>query len=158
MAAQTYLKVALKLMALYAGVMGALTMMFQDAGSFIFQYTIKDPMLARYWGGVLMALAVFYLLLSMDPEKYRLFIWVGIFDLGIAMILTIAHIAIANISWAQGIVGLVINPIFIIILLYGLAKEPEGKVIFVAGETKEGEQVQELPEHASTRKHPLHGK
>lgn len=133
-------------------------MMFQDAGSYVFQYQIQDPMLARYWGGVLMAMAVFYLFLALDPQKYQLFLWVGVLDLGIAMILTIMHIAIANISWIQGFVGLIVNPILIVLLLYGLAKEPEGKVIFVAGDAKQGEQVQELPAHASTRKHPLQGK
>ncbi|MBN1543955.1 hypothetical protein JW898_00670 [Candidatus Woesearchaeota archaeon] len=158
MAGQTYLKATLTLMALYAGIMGALTLMFQDAGSYVFQYTIKDPVLARYWGGVLMAMAVFYLFLSLDPQKYQLFLWVGVLDLGIAMILTVMNIAIADMNWIQGIIGLVINPILIILLLYGLAKEPEGTVIFVAGESKQGAQVQELPEHASTRKHPLQGK
>lgn len=147
MAEATYLKIALTLMALYAGVMGALMTMFHDAANFVFQYDITDPMVTRYWGGVLFALAVFYLFLSTDPVKYRLFLWVGVFDLGIAMILTIINISISHINWVQGLIGVVINPIFIIILLYGLAKAPEGRVVIVAGEDVKAKPGQELPPH-----------
>jgi len=157
MATPTYLNVTLKLMALYAGVMGSLTLMFQDAGAFIFQMPIRDPVITRYWGAVLMAFAIFYLFLSMDTEKYRLFIWVGVFDLGFAMITTIAHISTKAISATQGIAGVVINPIFIVILLYGLAKKKEGQVVLTAGEDLKGKPEHELPSHL-TGHHPLHRK
>ncbi len=157
MAAPTYLKVTLKLMALYAGVMGALAAFFQDAGSFIFGHTITDPMITRYWGGVLLAMSIFYFFLSMEPDKYRLFIWVGIFDLGIAMVFTAINLSTEAIGVVQGLVGVILNPIFVVILLYGIAKEPEGEVLFVTtGETKEGGE-ENTPEHSRSR-HPLHGK
>jgi ABC-type Fe3+-siderophore transport system permease subunit len=157
MAEQTYLKVTLKLMALYAGLMGAMMLLFHEAASFLFQHPVADPMVTRYWGGVLLAIAIFYLFLSTDPAKYRLFIWVGVFDLGAAMILTIVSIAQKNIMWIQGITGLVLNPAFIIMLLYGLAKEPEGKVVFTTGGNTKRAEGQELPPHI-TGKHPLQGK
>ena len=157
MAGPTYLKVVLKLMALYAGVMASLTLMFQEAGSFLFQYHLQDMMLARYWGGILLAMAIFYLFLSTDPVKYRLFIWVGVFDLGVASILTIVHIATTSISWVQGITGLILNPIFLVILIYGLAREKEGKVVLVSGNEGSGHE-QQIPEHARGGRHPLHGK
>lgn len=157
MAAPTYLKVTLKLMALYAGLMGAMTLMFHDAAEFLFAYNISDPLLARYWGGVLMAMAVFYLFLSTDPEKYRMFIWVGVFDLGIATITTIVNVAAGTIHWLQGISALFLNPVLIIVLLYGAAKEPEGKVVFVASDQEQKGHEQHRPEHAGTH-HPLHGK
>ena len=157
MAPPTYLKVTLKLMALYAGLIGAMTLMFHDAASFLFAYNIQDPVLARYWGGVLMAMAVFYLFLSADPEKYRIFIWVGVLDLGIASITSVIHIATGAIHWIQGISALVLNPIFIIILLYGVAKEPEGEVIFIASDDKIKGHEGHMPEHSQAH-HPLHGK
>jgi hypothetical protein len=157
MAKDTYLKVTLTLMALYAGVMGALMALFQDAAGFVFQHPVNDPMVTRYWGGVLIAISIFYLFMSMDPLKYRLFLWVGVFDLGIAMILTIISIAQKEIMWLQGITGLILNPIFMILLLYGLAKEKEGEIIMVAGNTKAAAEGQELPPHISGE-HPLHGK
>jgi hypothetical protein len=138
--------------------MGAVAVFFQDVASFIFRYPIQDPMITRYWGGVLLALAVFYLFLSMDPEKYQIFIWVGVFDLGITMIVTIIHISLKTITWLQGFTAIFINPIFIVLLLYGLAKEPKGEVVFVAGnEKKPGKPEQELPAHVHGE-HPLHGK
>jgi hypothetical protein len=154
MAKQTYLKVTLTLMALYAGVMGALMMLFHDAANFVFQYDIIDPMVTRYWGGVLLALSIFYLFIATDPVKYRLFLWVGVFDLGMAMILTIINISLKNLNWWQGMIGVVINPIFIVILLYGLAKPPEGEVLFVAGEDKKANPQHELPPHI-VGQHPL---
>lgn len=154
MAKQTYLKVTLTLMALYAGVMGALMTLFHDAANFLFQYDITDPMVTRYWGGVLLALSIFYLFIATDPVKYRLFLWVGVFDLGIAMILTIINISLKNLNWIQGLIGVVINPIFIIILLYGLAKPPEGEILFVAGEDKKASPQHELPPHIAGH-HPL---
>ncbi len=157
MAAPTYLKVTLKLMALYAGLVGALTLMFHEAAAFLFAYNITDPVTVRYWGGVLLAMSVFYLFLSTDPEKYRMFIWVGVFDLGIAMITTIIQIAIGAIHWLQGISAIILNPIFIIILLYGVAKEPEGEVVFVASDKAQKGHEYEIPEHAQAH-HPLHGK
>jgi hypothetical protein len=158
MADPTYLKVTLKLMALYAGLMGVFTLMFQDTGAVVFQYSIKDPVTTRYWGGVLFAMAIFYLFLSSDPVKYRIFIWVGIVDLGIAMLLTIIHLSTGSVSWVQGFVGVVLNPIFIMIILYGLAKKPEGEIILVAGGAhKEASPEQTLPDHL-TGTHPLYRK
>jgi hypothetical protein len=157
MAKDTYLKVTLTLMALYAGIMGAMMAIFHDAAGFVFQHQISDPMVTRYWGGVLIALSIFYLFLSMDPLKYRLFLWVGVFDLGIAMLITIISIAKKDIMWLQGITGIILNPIFMVILLYGLAKEKEGEVIMVAGEKKDAAPGQELPPHLAGH-HPLHGK
>ena len=152
-----YLKVILKLMALYAGVMGALALLFQDVAYYIFRYPLTDVMIARYWGAMLLVMAVFYLFLSYDPIKYRIFIWIGVFDLGFATCLTIINIATGVINWTQGAVAIVLNPIFVVILLYGLAKEPEGEVIFVAGEEKKGKPEHELPPHI-TGNHPLHRK
>jgi len=149
MAEPKYLKVTLKLMALYAGIMGALTLLFQEAGSFIFGYTIKDPVTTRLWGGVLIAIAIFYLFLSMDPVKYRMFIWVGVFDLGIAMITTVYCIYTKELSLLQGMVAVILNPILMIILLYGLAKKSEGAVILISGGKAEGHPEQVLPEHLS---------
>ena len=144
---QTYLKVVLTLMALYAGIMGSLTLIFHDAANFLFQYDLQDPLITRYWGGVLLAFAIFYIFLATDPVKYRLFLWIGIIDLGIAAILTVINISLNYLSWIQGLVGLVINPIFIIILLYGVAKQPEGEVIFVSGGENKAKPGQELPAH-----------
>ena len=104
-----------------------------------------------------MALAVLYMFISTDPEKYRLFIWVGVFDLGIAMLVTVISVAQNNINWIQGITGLILNPLFIIVILYGLAKEPEGEIIFVAGQEQKAKEGQELPAHLSGQ-HPLQGK
>jgi hypothetical protein len=157
MAQQKYLTVTLKLLALYSGVMGAFMLLFHDAASFVFQYTVKDPMITRYWGGALLALSLMYLFISMDPEKYRLLIWVAVFELGMTMILTLIHVSLASISWVQGITGLILNPLFVIVLLYGLAKKPEGEVLFVAGEAKKAKPEHELPPHISG-KHPLHRK
>ncbi|MFH1669141.1 MAG: hypothetical protein ABIA62_04395, partial [Candidatus Woesearchaeota archaeon] len=130
MAAPKFLTVSLKLMALYAGVIGSLVLMFQDVAEFFFGYPIKDPVVARYWGGVLIVLAVLYLFLSTDPEKYRLFLWVGVFDLSIALIVTIINMTTNAITVTQGMIAIIINPIFIILLLYGLAKEPKSEVVF----------------------------
>ena len=157
MAGPTYLKVTLTLMALYAGVMGSLSLLFHDAASYIFQYTITDTTTTRYWGGVLLAMSIFYLFLATDPVKYRLFLWVGVLDLGIAAVLTVINISLQTLSWVQGITGLVINPIFMIILLYGLARPSEGEVIFRAGAEKKARPGQELPPHI-TGQHPLQRK
>lgn len=157
MTRQTYLKVVLTLMALYAGIMGSLTLLFHDAANFLFQYDLTDPTITRYWGGVLIALSIFYIFLATDPVKYRLFIWVGIIDLGIAAVLTVIHISLTNLSWIQGLIGLIINPIFIIILLYGVAKQHEGEIILVSGEEKKAKPGQELPSHIAGH-HPLYKK
>lgn len=143
-------------MALYAGVLATFTLFFQEAGRFVFQYAIQDPMITRYWGGVLLAMAIFYLFLSTDPIKYRLFLWVGVFDLGIAMVLTIYHLAMGEVSLVQGLIGVVINPVFMVILLYGLAHQPEGEIVLMAGEGHKG-QDPELPAHIHGT-HPLHRK
>jgi hypothetical protein len=157
MVTQTFLKVALKLMALYAGIMGALALFFQDVARFLFSYYTLDPVTTRYWGGILLVMSIFYMFISMDPERYRLFLWIGVFDLGLAMVITIIHMSMKVITITQGFVGIFVNPIFIVVLLYGLAKKPEGEVVFSAGEAKKGKQVDELPAH-SAGKHPLHGK
>jgi FtsH-binding integral membrane protein len=155
MADPKYLKVTLKLMALYAGFMGVFTMMFQSTGEVLFQYSITDPVTTRYWGGVLFAMSIFYLFLSSDPIKYRLFIWVGVFDLGIAMLLTIINLAIGSVSLVQGLVGVLVNPILLMILLYGLGKKPEGEVIMVVGGAhKEATPEMTLPPHLAGT-HPL---
>lgn len=156
MAAPTYLKVVLILMSLYAGVMGALTLFFQDAGSVLFQYSITDPLTMRYWGGVLLAMSVFYWFLSRDPVEYQAFLWVGVFDLGIAMVLTIINISTKAMNWVQGLPAIMLNPIFMVILLYGLAKEHQGEVVLVSGEESKGTR-DSIPEHVR-EKHPLHGK
>ena len=157
MASPTYLNVTLKLMALYVGVLGAMTLFFQEAGAFVYQYTLKDQMVTRYWGAALLVLAIFYLFLSTDTEKYRLFIWVGVFDLGASMILTIVNMYIGDMNWLQGITGVIVNPIFIIILLFGLAKPPQGKVVLVSGYDAKPKPEHELPPHI-IGKHPLHRK
>jgi len=152
-----YLKVTLTIMALYAGLMGAFTLFFQDVAEFMFKYTIRDPLTTRYWGGMLMAMAILYLFLSTDPEKYRLLLWVGVFDLGLASTITIISISTASINIWQGFTAIILNPIFMVVLLYGLAKKPEGEVVLVAGEAKQGKPEHELPAHLSGQ-HPLHGK
>ncbi len=158
MAAPKFLTVSLKLMALYAGVIGSLVLMFQDVAEFFFRYPMKDPVIARYWGGMLIVMAVFYLFLSTDPLKYRLFLWVGVFDLSIAVIITIIHMTTKVIVVSQGMVAIIVNPIFIILLLYGLAKEPKSEVVFVAhGDRSDHHKHEDLPQHA-TGHHPLHGK
>lgn len=157
MAAPAYLNVTLKLMALYAGVIGALMLFFHSAGTFFFNRAVLDPVVTRYWGGVLFALCVFYLFLSYDPERYRAFLWVGVFDLGTAMFITVYNVAKANMAWYQGIVALVINPIFLVLLLSGLTKKDEGKVVFEVGNEMTAKPGQELPPHI-TGHHPLHGK
>ena len=157
MAASTYLKVTLTLMALYAGIMSALLLVFHEAAAFIFRYGITDPVVTRYWGGVLLGISIFYLFLATDPVKYRLFLWVGVVDLGSAAVLTIINISTETLNWVQGIIGLIINPVFIVILLYGLARPPEGEVVFTAGEEKKAQEGQELPPHI-TGHHPLHRK
>ncbi|MBW2964714.1 hypothetical protein KY363_04605 [Candidatus Woesearchaeota archaeon] len=157
MTAPTYLKVTLKLMAAYAGLIGAIMLFFQSTGQFFFNRSVLDPVVTRYWGGTLIALCVFYLFLSYDPEKYRAFLWVGVFDLATAMFITIYNIARAGMLWYQGIVALVINPIFIVLLLSGLTHKDEGKVVFEVGADLAAKPGQELPPHI-TGHHPLHGK
>jgi hypothetical protein len=147
MASAKYLKVTLTLMALYAGIMGSLTLFFQDAGSFIFRYNITDPVITRFWGGILIAIAIFYLFLSMDPVKYRLFIWVGVFDLGIAMIASVYSMYMKELSVSQGLISIILNPVFMIILLYGLAKKSEGEIILVSGQPSTAPPEQTLPAH-----------
>lgn len=157
MAKDIYLNVVLKCMALYAGTLATFTLFFQPAGSVVFQYSIIDPTITRYWGGVLLAMAIFYLFLSTDPVKYRLFIWVGVFDLGTAMILTIMNMSVGAVSWVQGLIGVVINPIFIMVLLYGLAHKPEGEVLLVSGDGLKSADGIELPAHLAGQ-HPLNRK
>ncbi len=158
MASAKYLKVTLTLMALYAGIMGSLTLFFQDVAAFLFGYNITDPVATRYWGAVLLTMSIFYLFLSMDPVKHRLFLWIGVFDLGFASTLTVLNVATKHISVAQGIVAIVLNPIFMVILLYGLAKPPEGEVVLMAGHSQKPEIPEhELPAHLSGT-HPLKGK
>jgi hypothetical protein len=152
----SYLKVTFKLMALYAGFMGALMLFFHDAAQVLFQREVQDTLTTRYWGGVLLAIAVLYLFISTDPEKYRLLIWVGILDLGTASGITIMNIATGNLNWMQGITGIVINPIFMIIIISGLAGKKE-EVVFVAGHDAAAKPGQELPPHLGGH-HPLHGK
>lgn len=156
MAAPKFLSISLKLMALYAGIMATFTLFFQEAGMFIFRYRINDPMVTRYWGGVLLAMAMFYLFVSTDPEKYRLLLWVGVFDLGTAMVLSIYHMSIETISIVQGLIGIVVNPIFMVVLLYGLAHKQEGEVVLVSGRPPE-EGGHHLPDHIVGH-HPLHRK
>jgi hypothetical protein len=158
MAEMVLLRVVLKLLALYIGLMGAFALLFQEGGSFLFRYNLVDPMITRYWGALLLAMAVFYMILSLDPVKYRVFIWVGVFHLGMTLILTVVNISLKEIAWVNGIASLILNPLFIIVMLYGLAKEPEGEVIFVAGEKKKPPRPEHtLPDHI-TGHHPLHRK
>ena len=138
-------------MALYAGLMAAMAVFFQDVGSFIFRYSLNDPLVLRYYGGVLFALAALYMLISYEPERLRVLIWVGIIDLGAAAVITIVHIAQGGLAWYQGIIPMVVNPIFMVLLLSGLAKPAEGEVLLMTSGEGEGE----LPDHM---KHPLHGK
>ena len=156
MPAPRYLKVTLILMALYAVFMGVITLFFQDAGAFVFRYAIKDPVVTRHWGTLFFALALLYFLISKDPAKYYLFLWVGVVDLGSNLILTVIHMSLQAMNWMQLVIPLIINPIFIVILLYGLAKEREGKIVLVSGEESKGTR-NSIPEHAR-EKHPLQGK
>jgi hypothetical protein len=156
MPAPRYLKVTLILMALYAAFMGTLTLFFHGAAALVFQYSIKDPLVMRYWGTLFFALAVLYFLISKDPVKYGVFLWVGVVDLGFNFVLTIINMSFQIVNWIQIIIPLIINPIFIVILLYGLAKEHEGEVVLVSGEESKGTR-DHIPEHVRD-KHPLHGK
>ena len=156
MAAPRYLKVTLILMSLYALFMGTLTLFFHGAASLVFQYSIKDPVITRYWGTLFFALAVLYFLISRDAVKYSMFLWVGIVDLGANFIITIINMSLQLINWIQIIIPLVINPIFIVILLYGLAKEHEREVVLVSGEESKGTR-HNIPDHVR-EKHPLQGK
>ncbi len=151
MAAPTYLKVTLKFMALYAGIMAVMAVFFQDVGSFLFKYSLNDPLILRYWGGALFALAILYLFLSYEPEKLRVLLWVGVIDLSSTMFITIIHVAKGMMVWYQGIIPMIINPIFLVLILSGLSGKPEGEVLLMTGGEEEGE----LPDHM---KHPLHGK
>ncbi|MFC1742225.1 hypothetical protein ACFL3V_06840 [Nanoarchaeota archaeon] len=157
MAGPAYLTVTLKLMALYAGVMGSLALIFQDVGSVVLGYNVVDTVPTRYWGAMLLVMAIFYLFLSSDPLQYRLFIWIGVLDLGVAMLLSIYLIATNVITWLNGVTAVVLNPIFIIILLLGLAKEQEGHTIIREHQEGERHRREQLPEHA-VGKHPLHNK
>ena len=150
-----YLSITLRLMALYMMVMGVFAIFFQDAAEFMYLFQVVDPITTRMWGGALVGLSIFYLLASYDVEKYRLLLWAGVLQLTVSFLLTVYHMGTRIIEPAQGMIRMIVTPIFLIILLSGILSHKKEKVLFEVGGKTKGEP--QGPEQIREQ-HPLQGK
>ncbi len=155
-----YLSVTLKLMSLYMMFVGVFALFFQSAGAFLFLFKVTDPILMRAWGVTLITLALFYLMISYDVQKYRTLIWVGVVHLSISFFNTLYHIGTKQTTTLESIsIGVFFIPVFLIVLLTGILHKPKEEVVFEIRDSgkKLKEVPRNLPEHVR-EKHPLHGK
>ncbi|HII72502.1 TPA: hypothetical protein HA265_07135 [Candidatus Woesearchaeota archaeon] len=153
-----HLKATYVLLSAYMMVLGIFAMFFQKAGEFLYLFRGDDPITLRMWGISMFALAIFYLMVSYDVEKYQDLIWVPIVHLSSSLLLQIYTIYTGVAEPGHAFMRMIIAPAFLIVLLTGIRHKKTEKVLFEVSDQGQIDQSHShIPQHVRER-HPLHGK
>jgi hypothetical protein len=119
------LRVALAIGALVDGGIAVFTLFFQQLLGPLFDIPAKDPALTSLAGGEFLVVALVYLLILRDLERYRPLLWLVALDQVLAIVLPAEEIARGNMlgTW-KTIAPFALNALLAATFVWGAASTP----------------------------------